>query len=159
MSRSVIRGFVPSAFRDARERVGMSRGDLVRLAGIADEGTPRRWELGQACPQIDVLRRALAAINREAEQKQLAPVGVCEVIVTDAATRYLSDWRHLALLTQPELGRAVGLATSKITRLERGQVALGRGDAARLAAALGIDADEVVRAWERARARPAGALA
>ncbi|MFJ9370552.1 hypothetical protein ACIRRA_39860 [Nocardia sp. NPDC101769] len=87
----MIRGFVPAAFRDAREPVGMSRGDLVRLAGIADEGTPRRWELGQACPQIDVLRRALAAINGEAEQKQLPPVGVGEVIVTDAATRYLSD--------------------------------------------------------------------
>ncbi|MFJ9370551.1 helix-turn-helix domain-containing protein [Nocardia sp. NPDC101769] len=63
------------------------------------------------------------------------------------------------MLTQPVLGRAVGLATSKITRHERGQVTLDAGDAARLAAALGIDADEVFRAWERARTRPVGAPA
>lgn len=134
----------------------MSRGDLARLSEIASESTVRKWEVGYACPQVDVLRRALEALNREALARARPLVDVGAVIVTDPAARYLSDWRHLALLTQPELGARAGMTTTKVTRLERGQVQLDSSDAQRLSAVLGIGVDEVRRAWERAKSRPAG---
>lgn len=146
MSRSVLRGFSPSAFRAARERAGMSRSDLVRLADIRTVETIRRWEMGAVSPQIDVLARALGAMRVVAD----------EVIVTSPDSRYLSDWRHLRLLTQPQLAALAGLRTTLVQQLEAGTGTLTSERAVKLGRALKISAEEVEAAYLRARSRPPG---
>lgn len=157
VSRSSIRGFDPAAFRAAREDAGMSPGDLVRLAGIRAPLTVRRWEAGESTPQIDVLRRAMTAINAEQKLREIKLTAASEVIRTDPETRFLSDWRHLQLITQAELAERAGLADQAVVaRLERGELELAADVAARLATSLDIEVSEVRAAHERARARRPG---
>lgn len=150
MSRSVIRGFRPDLFAAARvDHAKISRSDLARLAGLKTAETIRRWENGTASPQIDLLKRALAALTIDA----------VDVIRTDPRERYLSDWRHLRLMTQPQLAQQAGIATHLVMRIERGERELTDAVAASLAAALQITETEVRAAYERARKRPAGSPA
>lgn len=150
MSRSVIRGFRPDLFEAARvDGAKISRSDLARLAGLKTAETIRRWENGSASPQIDLLKRALAALRIDA----------VDVIRTDPRERYLSDWRHLRLMTQPQLAQQAGIATHLVMRIERGERELTDTIAAGLATALQITELEVRAAYERARTRPAGSPA
>lgn len=149
MSRSVLRGFAPAEFRRARERAGMSRSDLARLSGIKTAETIRRWELGLASPQVDILAGAIRALAIPAD----------EVIITQPDTRSLADWRHLRLLTQPQLASAANMSTSLVQQLESGLGTLTTERAERLAVALELEVGEVQRAHERARRRPPGAPA
>lgn len=146
MSRQVLRGFDPAAFEAARLRLGMSRNDLIRLAQIKTVETIRRWEIGAVSPQIDVLGRAIRALE----------IGAEEVIRTDPATRFISDWRHLRLLTQPQLAAAAGFSTNLVQQLESGVGTLTDDRARRLGSALDISPGEVRNAYERARRRPPG---
>lgn len=146
MSRQVLRGFDPAAFEAARLRLGMSRNDLIRLAQIKTVETIRRWEIGAVSPQIDVLGRAVTAMG----------IGAEEVIRTDPATRYISDWRHLKLLTQPQLAAASGLTTNLVQQLESGVGELTDARVRQLGSALDIPDVEVRNAYERARRRPPG---
>lgn len=146
MSRSVLRGFSPAAFRQARERVGMSRSDLARLSDIKTVETIRRWELGMTSPQVDVLARAVRSLGIEPG----------EVIITDPSARSLADWRHLQLLTQPQLAAAARMPTALVQQLESGLGTLTDDRARQLASVLRVSADEVVAAHDRARRRPPG---
>lgn len=149
MSRSVLRGFSPEAFRAARERAGMSRSDLIRLADIRTVETIRRWETGAVSPQIDILARALAVLGAAAE----------DVIFTAPGVRFLSDWRHLRLMTQPQLAARAGLTTALVQQLEAGTGTLNPERADALAKALGVTSREVGAAYNRARNRPPGTRA
>ncbi|GAB18318.1 putative Xre family DNA-binding protein [Gordonia effusa NBRC 100432] len=146
MSRSVLRGFDPARFETARTEKGLSRSDLARMAKIKTVETIRRWEKGLAAPQIDVLGRAITCLG----------VAPDSVILTEPAERYLSDWRHLTLQTQPELAASAGLSTNLVAQLELGLGTLTDDRAERLATALGITSEEVRSSYERVRARPAG---
>jgi DNA-binding XRE family transcriptional regulator len=57
----------------------------------------------------------------------------------------LGRWRRRAGLTQTQLAREVGVGRSFIGKLERGQQAPGVATAARICAALQLDADEAAR--------------
>ncbi|NKR30126.1 helix-turn-helix domain-containing protein [Rhodococcus hoagii] len=149
MSRNVLRGFSPERFQAARQAAGMTRGDLARLADIRADETIRRWERGSSSPQVDVLGRAVKALNISAE----------DVIITDPERRFLSDWRHLKLMTQPQLAKEAQLSTILVTRLERGERELTDEVAAKLANVLGIGIGEVREAYLRAKTRDPGTLA
>lgn len=145
MSRNVLRGFDKKAFAVARKAAGMSRGDLARLADTT-AATIHNWEIGATSPQIDFLARAAKVLNIE----------IGDVVVTDPEQRYLSDYRCLVGLTQPQLGKVCGLTTTTITRIERGEIALTDKIQTALAEALGISGEQVNRAYMKAKRRPPG---
>ncbi|AZI65833.1 helix-turn-helix domain-containing protein (plasmid) [Rhodococcus sp. NyZ502] len=145
MSRNVLRGFDKDAFAAARKAARMSRGDVARLADTT-AATIRNWEIGAVSPQIDFLARAANALN----------IQVGDVVVTDPEERFLSDYRCLVGLTQPQLGKVCGLTTTTITRIERGEIALTDKIQTALAEALGISGEQVNRAYMKAKRRPPG---
>ncbi|WP_068273887.1 helix-turn-helix domain-containing protein [Aldersonia kunmingensis] len=146
MSRSALRGFDSERFAAARVAAGMSRGDLARLAAPLSAVTIQRWENGTTSPQIDILRRALDRLGVAAEQ----------VLITDPEDRFLSDYRHLRLMTQAELAGAAGLDTTTVQRLERAERPITQHAADAIAHVLEISPDQVHDAYERARTRPPG---
>lgn len=148
VSRRVLRGFDPARLTSLRESRGMSRADLARKAGLGG-ATVQQWEAGTRSPQVDTL--ALVA-------KTLG-LPISELVDVPRNQRFPGDWRVLLGLTQPQLGQQVGISTSMIARIERGEVKLTDENAGRLAAALKIEVDELVRCYERARDRPAGVQA
>lgn len=148
VSRRVLRGFDPARLTSLRESKGMSRADLARKAGLGG-ATVQQWETGTRSPQVDTL--ALVAKTLD------VPIG--DLVDVPRDRRFPGDWRVLLGLTQPQLGQQVGISTSMIARIERGEVKLTDENARRLATALDIGIDELVRSYERARDRPAGVQA
>ncbi|WP_084423784.1 helix-turn-helix domain-containing protein [Rhodococcoides kyotonense] len=145
VSRRVLRGFAPARLTAARESKGMSRADLARKAGVGG-ATVQQWETGTRSPQVDTL--ALVA-------KTLG-LSVGHFVDVPRVERFPGDWRVLQGLTQPQLGSLVGISTSMVARIERGEVKLTDENARRLASALQIDVHELIQCYERARDRPAG---
>lgn len=145
VSRRVMRGFSAAKLAAARERAKLTRSELGRLANVT-ESAIGRWEKGIRSPQIDVLARVL---------KQLG-VSVEDVVEIAPDDRYPGDWRIIRGLTQPLLGRAAGVSTGAIGRIERGEGGLTPDLERRVAAALEITPEELREAFNRARHRPPG---
>ncbi|MBF6215688.1 helix-turn-helix transcriptional regulator [Nocardia puris] len=150
VTRRVTRGFSPEALRHARETHPTlhRRGELARVARIGIS-TLGQWESGLKSPQVDKLRDVVEALGIRMDAVVRIPPG----------ERYLSDWRVLKGMTQPQLGAAAGLSTSTVHRLENGEVALTESSAEALQRGLGIPLEEVIAAYERVRNRPPGTLA
>lgn len=148
VSRRVLRGFDPARLTSLRESRGMSRADLARKSGLGG-ATVQQWEAGTRSPQVDTLALVAKTLG--------LPIG--ELVDVPRDQRFPGDWRVLLGLTQPQLGQQVGISTSMIARIERGEVKLTDENARRLATALEIGVDELVRSYERARDRPAGVQA
>ena len=144
--KRALHGFQPGRLQAARQRSGMSRGELGRLADI-DETTILRWETAHAAPQPDLLARAAHALDVEMDQ----------LVVIAPAERTLADLRVLAGLTQQQLGSRIGTSYQTVSRVERGQSRLSETLADRIAKAVGADTTTVVDAHRRARTRPPGA--
>lgn len=167
VSRKVLRGFRPERFSAARKALnGMSAADLARLCSrggldalpvaTVSDVTIRRWEEGTTSPTIDKLARTIEVMRSAAKELDLDPVQVTDVIVTVADERFLSDYRHLVLMTQPQLAKAAGVQTSLLKRIERGERPLSKSIEESLARVLNISVAEVQAAHERARLRPPG---
>lgn len=148
VSRRVLRGFDPARLTSLRESRGMSRADLARKSGLGG-ATVQQWESGTRSPQVDTLALVAKTLG--------LPIG--DLVDVPRDQRFPGDWRVLLGLTQPQLGQQVGISTSMIARIERGEVKLTDENARRLATALEIGVDELVRSYERARDRPAGVQA
>ena len=148
MSRRVLRGFDPDAFRQARlayKRKGISPQDLGRLADVG-ESTIWSWENGTRAPNIDKLMAAIAVLG----------VPVSRVVRISPGKLMLADLRNLAGLTQPELAKRAGMTTTSLSKLERAETHLTEAKAKALAPLLGVSPDEVAAAWQRAKERPPG---
>jgi transcriptional regulator with XRE-family HTH domain len=145
VSRRVIRGFSPAALSQARQRAGLSRQDLARLARTG-RATIDNWESGRATPQIDVLVRVATVLG----------LAVDKLVHIPSHQRFPGDWRVLRGFTQPQLAVATGLSTTTIGAIERGEVALTDTNAAAISAALDMTSRTYRQAYERARTRPAG---
>lgn len=145
MSRRVLRGFQPAQLVRLREQAGISRTDAARLARIGKR-TIENWEIGAVSPQIDLLRQLTNVLG--------GTIG--DVVHVPAEGRFPGDWRVLRALTQPELGRLVGLSTSTVGAVERGEMSLTDTTAKVIAQALEMPVDEYRAAYERARSRPPG---
>jgi len=150
VSRSVLRGFDAARFERARIDAGLSRGTLAQLAGIRSDETVRRWETGLSNPQVDVLRRALGALNTALAHTGNPPVRPEDVIRVAEPERQLSDWRCLRLLTQPELAARAGLPTTSLTKIEAHERPLSDDAAQRLSRALDLPESVIRAAYDRA---------
>lgn len=144
--KRTLHGFQPARLQAARQRSGMSRGELGRLAEI-DETTILRWETGHGAPQPDLLARAA----------QVLEVDMDQLVVIAPAERTLADLRVLAGLTQQQLGSRVGTSYQTVSRVERGQSRLSESLADRIASAVGVDRATVLDTHQRVRTRPPGA--
>lgn len=145
VSRKVIRGFVPKRLTAAREKAGMSRGDLARVSDVTETAIGR-WETGARSPQIDHLAKVVRALGLQ----------MSDLVIVPSEGRYPGDWRVLLGLTQPELGKKAGISTTMVGAIERGEARLTEDVAAKLSAALGIPGGELRESYERARSRPPG---
>lgn len=145
VTRIVIRGWQQAKFVTAFRESGISIGDFSRLAGVT-ASTVYGWLDGRSVPQVDNLSRAVKILKLK----------ISDVVVTDPAERYISDLRVLAGLTQPQLGKATGISTTTVTRIERGEMQLSDSHAAKLAEHLRVPVEEVRAAHARVRDRPLG---
>ena len=145
MSRRVMRGFDPARLEQLRKDSRLSRPELARAAGIG-HATLYQWETGATSPQVDLLKRVTDVLG----------VQISEVVVVPEDERLPGDWRVLAGLLQPQLGKLAKLSTTTVAQVERGQAALTDETARKVSAALGISESVYRAAYERARSRPPG---
>ena len=145
MTRSVLRGFNAARFAQLRQDRGLSVADLARLANTS-LGTIPNWESGRSSPQIDLLLRVMNVLDAPIEH----------VVIVDPDQRYPGDWRVVRGLTQPQLAATVGIATSTLSGIERGEIALTDAAAKVLAKALQLTPAQYRDAYVRARSRPPG---
>lgn len=143
MTRRVLRGFSAERLVHLRERAGLSRGELARLAGVS-LGAVQSWETGRATPQVDTLAKAVAALG----------VSMGDIVLIEPDQRYLGDLRVFAGMTQPQLAAKAAMSTTALSSVELGHARLTDEVAKRLAAALENSVQEVVDAYERTRTRP-----
>lgn len=148
MSRRVLRGFDPEALKAAREKRKITVQDLARCAGVTYT-TVWTWENGKHAPNIDTLVKVAAYLE----------IPVARLVSIPKGTETLGDLRVLAGLTQPQLAKAAGMTTTVLSKLERGETPITDTRAEALAPRLGVSANEVSAAWQRARDRPPGAPA
>lgn len=148
VTRRVLRGFDADRFRKRRLELNLTRADLGRLADISPAAVTA-WEQGRRKPQVDTLARAAAVLQ--------SPLEVLVHVPRDQ--RYVGDLRVIRGLTQPALAMKVGVSTATLGAIERGEVRLTPSTTAALAEVLDSSPEEVFRAWQRARSRPAGAPA
>lgn len=145
VSRRILQGFNPGALRARRIALKMSRGDLARAAGISVSAVAG-WENGHRMPQVDSLAQAAAALECE----------ISAFVDMRPGHRSLADLRILAGLTQPQLGKLVGISTTVISSLERAEAGLSDERAEVLAVALGVDAEAIKAGYAKARNRAPG---
>lgn len=145
VSRRASRGFDRKRFTELRKKRGISRSTLARLAGLS-VSTINRWESGSRGPQVNTLKAVADVMG----------LTMSDLIDVPRDERFPGDWRVLAGLTQPQLGKIAGLETNQISAIERGEIELTEELAGKLAPALGIDAAELRACYERSRTRPEG---
>ncbi|MFD4268140.1 helix-turn-helix transcriptional regulator [Rhodococcus sp. NPDC058481] len=143
MSRRILRGFNPAALEQARKERRLSRAELGRLAEVSTTAV-LYWETGRSVPQVDTLTRVVRVLEIPVEQ----------VVNIEPNERYLGDLRVVAGLTQPQLAASIGISTTSLATLERGQSRLKETVATRLAKALDTSVQDVTDAYERTRTRP-----
>lgn len=128
-----------------RKAAGLRQSDLAEMVG--SPGRDRRvgeWERGEAQPRPEHLVRLAAALG----------VHPLELLEVDPDDPPLVALRFAAGLTLAKVSQASGLSTKAFLRLETG-VSVSDADPAaaeRLAAALGVSVERLVRACARSRA-------
>ena len=148
MVERAIRGLDLNALIRAREKRRVTRADLARVTGLSTS-TIQKWESGATSPNIETLAKAAAALG----------VPIRQLIKVPPSRRTLTDWRHLAGLSQTKLARAAGLTTPALAALERGETQLTDDKADRISPHLNATHDQLQAAWQRAKDRPPGAPA
>lgn len=146
MSRRVLRGFSAESFMRARQANHLSRGELARLADISP-GAVSAWETERATPQADTLAKVTSILG----------IGIDEVVHIEPDKRSLGDLRIYAGLTQSQLAAAIGISTTSVAALERGESRMRPEVAKAIAKTLRLPIREINAAYDRARNRPAHA--
>lgn len=130
--------FDPAAFTAVRRAAGLSLTAVGEMVGV-DRQRVWAWESGRATPGPARLLALAAAVS----------VDPLRLLRLDPQRPPLAGLRLRAGLTRTELARRAGLPRSSVDRLDRlgrRRRALPADVADRLAAALGVSADEVRRA-------------
>ncbi|WP_236740011.1 helix-turn-helix transcriptional regulator [Mycobacteroides abscessus] len=143
MSRRVLRGFSPEAFLEALGEVKAP--ELSRRTRISTS-TIYAWAHGVRSPQVDRLAAVMQVLGKP----------ISDVVLIEAGEHFPGDWRSLAGLLQPKLAAAAGIPTSRLQKIERGELDLSGDLAAVLAGILGVSAAEYRRSYVRACEREPG---
>lgn len=128
--------FDPQRLTAARERKGLTMTELERLAGLT-RGRVSEIEAGRATTPPVVLALAAAL---ELAVDDLAPMPSRPTLV---------DYRQQRGMLSQDLARHLGIAAATISRIEHGLLELRLHD--QWADALGINVEQLQRAWEAGR--------
>lgn len=137
--------FRASALRDARERAGLTQGQLARLIGVAGGERISRWELGASTPRGVTVSKLAKALG-------IRVVDLLDDIDGPADLRLL---RLEAGYDSREVARRAHLATATYIRWEAGAFRRMPHDAdlTPLAGVLGVSLAELKDALEESRIR------
>jgi transcriptional regulator with XRE-family HTH domain len=145
VGRRIRRGFDRDRFSEVVRTAGVPRSDLARLAGIS-AATLHSWERRGGFPDVERLARFAAVLSMDVTEFVHVPDHECMP----------SDLRVRKGLTQVQLAALAGLSTTAVSAFERGETQWSAVKAAKLVPVLGVSVEELQRAWQRARSRPAG---
>lgn len=140
LSRTKMRGFAPNRLVNARERAGLAQEDLAVAAGMAP-ATVSHWETGRSSPSPTRLAPVAEALG-------LSNADLC---VTPMASRTLAQLRQQAGLAQVEAARTLDVPESTWGMIERGARQIGEHRIDQVAALVGVDVEQVQRAWDLPR--------
>lgn len=132
--------FRGDVLRAARDRAGLSAGELAALVGASDGAAVRAWERGRVSPAP----RRIPVIARAVGVEPLRLVQGDDQIVT------LTVLRRAAGLTLKEVADRVRMSFSRYQAIEHGGV-LREPEKARISDALGVSIAEIERAWLQGR--------
>ncbi len=144
VTRRRLRGFEAARLSSRRRELQFTRGELGRLADLS-AGTITAWEQGVRTPQADTLARVAAVLEVPVEWLVRVP----------RDQRFIGDLRVLQGWTQLQLATQIGVSTATLSAVERGETRPTPRTTDALAQALQASPEEVYRAWQRARSRPA----
>jgi len=135
----------PAALRDARQRAGLTQGQVARALGLAGGEAVSVWERGAFEPKSVALLHQLAKV---------LGVTVAELLRCDEGKIDLRYLRLVAGLESADVADRLHVALSTYRRWERGAWSRTPGDAvvASLAAAFGVSADIVAGALAHSKA-------
>lgn len=135
----------PAALRDARQRAGLTQGQVARALGLAGGETVSVWERGAFEPNTAALLHRLAGV---------LAVSVPELLRRDDGKIDLRYLRLVAGLESADVADRLHVAVSTYRRWERGAWTRTPGDAviAGLADAFGVSRDVVTGALAHTKA-------
>jgi len=124
--------------RRLRQKAGLTQAEVARRVGVRDGARVRAWERDDEQPLPGNVPRLAAALGVSAGDL----FGV-------SGRPSLAIMRRIAGLTLTELARNTGMAYARCQRIEKGLLSPNDEDAARLAAALGVEVSGVRQALSR----------
>lgn len=140
LSRTKMRGFSPDRLVHARKRAGLTQEDLAVASGMAP-ATVSHWETGRSSPSPTGLAPVAEALG----------LSIADLCVTPMASRTLAQLRQQAGLAQVEAARTLGVPDSTWGMIERGARQIGDHRIEQVAALLGVDVEQVQKAWDLTR--------
>jgi transcriptional regulator with XRE-family HTH domain len=138
--RNGVRAFSRTAARRARERAGLTQAELAILIGVTDGGVSA-WESGTRAPT----GRNLVALARVLSTPPIELLNLREDELR------LADVRALYGLSGDEVASRVGIGTSTLYDVERGDRRPTGRTLDQLAKLYGLDEVTIEEAWERGR--------
>lgn len=138
--RGGVRAFSRTAARGARERAGLTQAELAVLIGVTD-GIVSAWESGTRAPT----GRNLVALARELGTPPI------ELLNLRQDELRLADMRALNGLSGSEAASHLGIGTSTLYDIERGDRRPTGRTLAQLAKLYRVDETTIEEAWERGR--------
>lgn len=140
--RPTYRGFRGDLLRKKREEKGWTQHDLAVHMGVFPTMVGK-WERAEVVPDS-------RNISRLAQQLGARPQDFTDVPLAEAS---LTDLRVWAGLTRDDAAVVAGIARKRLFHLEHLTQTPRPEEAAALAKAYGVEAADVLAAWERDRAR------
>jgi len=138
--RGGVRGFSRTAARAARERAGFTQAELAAVLDVTD-GIVSAWESGTRAPTP----RNLAGLARELDMPVIEFINVREDQLR------LPDLRALSGLSGVEAARAIGMSSSTLYNIERGDQRPQARALTQLATLYSVTETTIEEAWERGR--------
>ena len=112
---------------------------------------------GQLPPDSALRRGGAPDIERLSRLCAVLGIEVTDLVHVPDDEAMPSDFRIRKGLTQVQLAAAAGMSTTVLSDFERAESRWSPTKATKIAAVLGVSIDDLERAWQRARTRPAGA--
>ena len=124
--------------RRLRQKAGLTQAEVAMRVGVRDGARVRAWERDDEQPLPRNVPRLAAALGVSATDLFGVSGAPCLAIT-----------RRIAGLTLTELARNAGMAYARCQRIEKGLLSPSDDEAARLAAALGVEVSGVRQALSR----------
>jgi transcriptional regulator with XRE-family HTH domain len=147
MARQGMRGFSPAKLRRRRSDARFTLEQLALLSGVGQQ-TLSAWEAGKSEPTPHKLAAVAVALR----------VTIMDFSAIPDDDMQLADLRFLRGQTQADVAKALGIAVSAVSRMERAIKPPTDDQLDILARLYGVDRSALQQVWIRTRDRVAGGL-